>query len=370
MKSIFVISAMVVVGLPAFAGDVVRLDAAQQARAGLVVRPVLERSFGDQQRVVGQVIRSPGATIHLKAVVGGRVESLNVAPGDRVRLGQVVAELHSHEILAMQGELLRAAERAVLADKRLEAGKELFSVDGISRIDLEVREQEAFLAGLDLDTAYEELVDHGVPAAVLDGILESRKPDAHLPIVAPADGVVLELHVQRHEWVQDYASLMVIGDPEKVELELQIAPDLATSVSPGDLVEFAAVGRPAGLGRATVVSRVPQVDPSSRTLRIRARIIEHGSGLFPGAFVEGTLTHGEASQSPSVPESAVINVGGNDVVFVDGGGGAFEMRRVELGLSNGNRYQVVHGVELGEQVAVEGVFFLKSALMKGGDGED
>ena len=227
------------------ATDVVKLDPAQQARAGLVVRPVLERSFGDRQRVVGQVVRAPGSTIHLKAVVGGRVESLTVAPGDVVRRGQVVAELHSHEVLAMQGELLRAAERAKLADKRVEAGRELFAVDGISRIDLEVREQEAFSAGLDLDTAYEELVDHGVPGGVLDAILKSKKPDAHLPIAVPVDGVVLELEVQHHEWVQEYASLMVIGDPARVELELQIAPDQATSVSPGDLVEFAPVGRPA-----------------------------------------------------------------------------------------------------------------------------
>lgn len=369
MKAWLVISA-VVAGSPAFAGDVVRLDAAQQARAGVVVRPVLERSFGDQQRVVGQVVRSPGSTLPLKAVVGGRVESLHVAPGDLVRQGQVVAELHSHEVLAMQGDLLRAAERAALADKRLAAGQELFSVDGISRIDLEVREQEAFSARLDLDTAYEELEDHGVFTIVLDRILETKKPDAHLPITSPEDGVVLEVSVQLHEWVQEYASLMVIGDPERIELELQIAPDQAGSVSPGDLVEFAAVGRPTDLGRASVVSRVPQVDPTSRTLRIRARILEQGQNLFPGVFVEGMLSHGEARLSPSVPESAVINVGGQDVVFVALGDGSFEMRPVELGVSNGSRYQVLTGVESGEQVAVEGVFFLKSALLKGADGED
>lgn len=369
MKAWLVVSAMVVSG-PVFSGDVVRLDPAQLARAGVVERPVLERSFGDQHRVVGQVVRSPGSTVHLKAVVGGRVESLRVAPGDVVRQGQMLAELHSHEVLAMQSELLRAAERAALADKRLAAGRELFAVDGISRIDLEVREQEAFSARLDVDTAYEELEDHGVFGAVLDDILQSKKPDAHLPITSPSDGVVLEVGVQLHEWVQEYASLIVIGDPELVELELQIAPDRATSVSPGDLVEFAPVGRPADLGRASVVSRVPQVDPTSRTLKIRARIVDPGENLFPGAFVEGMLTHGEARQSPSVPESAVISVAGNDVVFVAIGDGSFEMRPVELGLSNGSRYQVLSGVESGEKVAVDGVFFLKSAMMKGGDGEE
>jgi multidrug efflux pump subunit AcrA (membrane-fusion protein) len=90
--------------------------------------------------------------------------------------------------------------------------------------------------------------------------------------------------------------------------------------------------------------------------------------MFPGAFVEGTLTHGTERRSPSVPESAVISMGGEDVVFVGVGEGAFEVRRVEIGLSNDSRYEVLSGVDLDEQVVVQGVFFLKSALVKGGDG--
>jgi multidrug efflux pump subunit AcrA (membrane-fusion protein) len=119
-----------------------------------------------------------------------------------------------------------------------------------------------------------------------------------------------------------------------------------------------------------VVSRVPQVDPASRTLRIRARIEEPSQSLFPGGFVEGMLTHGVARRSPSVPESAVISIGGDDVVFAAIGDGRFEVRRVQLGLSNDSRYEVLAGVETDEQVAVQGVFFLKSALLKGRDGEE
>lgn len=365
----WVIVAILAMSQTAAAAERVELDAAQLSRAGIVTRPVLEHSFGDQQRVVGQVVRTPGSTVNLKTMVAGRVERLEVAPGDQVRNGQLVASLHSHEMLAMQGELLRAAQRSKLAETRLEAGRELFAVDGISRIDLEVREQEAFSAQLEFDTTYHELVDHGLPETALDAVLESRKPDAHLPIISPTDGVVLELGVQIEEWIQEYASVVVIGDPKRVELELQIAPALAEKVSVGDLVEFVPVGRPEEIGRATVITRVPQVDPDTRTIRIRARIVEQGAGLFPGAFVEGMLTQGTARMAPSVPESAVIGMGGGDVVFVALGPGVFEKRDVELGLSNGSRHEVVSGVSLGEEVVVKGVFFLKSALMKS-PGED
>jgi RND family efflux transporter MFP subunit len=349
--------------------EVVRLDAQQQSRAGIVVRPVLERSFGDQLRVVGQVVRSPGSTVTIKSVVGGRVESILVAPGDAVVRDQVLIELHSHEMLAMQGELLRAAERAKLADKRLEAGNELYAVDGISRLDLELREQEAFGARLEFDTMREELIDHGVPAAKLQRVLESKQPDPHLPLASPIDGVVLELALQEHEWVQEYEPLLVIGNPERIELELQIAPDRAASVATGDIVEFVPVGRPSSTGRASVISRVPQVDPSTRTIRIRARITQNDPSLYPGVFVEGTLVHGSARLAPSVPSSAPISVGGEDVVFVRRSSDEFELRHVRLGMFNGTRYEVLDGVEVGEEVVVEGVFFLKSALVKGDEGE-
>lgn len=368
MKSLIPGVVLVVVAGTA-AAEVVRLDAEQQSRAGIVVRPVLERSFGDQLRVVGQVVRSPGSTVTVKSVIAGRVESIAVAPGDSVRQGQVLVELHSHEMLAMQSELLRAAERARIAETRLEAGKELYAVDGISRLDLELREQEAFAGRLEFDTMREELIDHGVPEARLQQTLESKQPDPHLLITSPIDGVVLEFELQEHEWVQEYDPLLVIGNPERIELDLQIAPDRATSVAGGDVVEFVPVGRPAAVGRASVLTQVPQVDPSTRTIRIRARITEGDPSLYPGVFVEGTLTHGSARLAPSIPESALINIGGGDVVFVRRSRDEFELRHVQLGMINEDRHEVLDGLDVGEEVAVEGVFYLKSALVKGDEGE-
>ena len=97
---------------------------------------------------------------------------------------------------------------------------------------------------------------------------------------------------------------------------------------------------------------------------MRARITEkRTAALFPGIFVEGTMTHGEAHQAPSVPESAIIRLGASDVVFIRTSPSTFEARPVELGLFNGSRYEVRSGVEIEEEVVVQGVFFLKSVAL-------
>lgn len=367
MKAITMIAVLVAAQL-AGAEEVVQLDGGQLERSGIEVGAVDVEDFADLVPVVGQLVRAPGSTLTLKTVVGGRVESLETAPGERVRRGQVLFVLHSHELLTMQGELLRASERLKLAEKRVEAGRELLAIEGISRLDLEVREQEAFVARLDYTTLREELLDHGMPVEAIDKALETKTPDAHLPVVSPTDGVVLDLLVQQHEWVQEFAPLVVVGDPQRIELELQIAPNQATSVSAGDVIEFAPVVRPEAMGSATVITQVPQVDPESRTVLVRARIDKGSPACFPGAFVQGTLTHGAGRQSLAVPESAVITVDGREVVFVQAGEGRFAMRPVTIGVEANGRREIVDGLAAGEEVAVSGVFLLKSALVRGGEG--
>lgn len=367
-RPLIVVAALSLAPVAAMAGTVT-VNAAAQARAGLVVRPVAERAFSDRLRVVGQVVRAPGTTVTVKAILPGRVETLHVAPGDRVRAGQVLVELHSHELLAIQGQLLRSAEELRLTRSRLEAGRTLFALEGISRQELELREQAEFSAQLDLNAAREELVDLGVASGTVDRLLEERTTDPHLPVRTPVDGVVLEVAVQQHEWLQGYAPLVVVGDPSRAELELQLPPDEAARAGKGDPVVFSAVGRPGSTARATVVSRVPQVDPTTRTVRVRAQIDDDAPDLYPGVFVEGTLTHGESRRSPFVPESAVIRVGAEDVVFVRTAETAFAARAVRLGLLDGGSYEILEGLEAGEEVVVEGVFFLKSALAAA-EGED
>ena len=367
----FVFACALVLSTPVVcATDVVRLSSEQRSRAGIRVEAVGTGDFSSRLRAVGMVVRSPGSTLVLKTIAGGRVETLDVAPGDRVVRGQTVVTLHSHEMLAMQSELLLALDQVKMAEQRLEAGRELLAFQGISRIEYERREQEGLSAKLRYRTLREELLDHGLPEHSLEQVLEGQSLDPHLPVTSPVDGVVLEVSVQEQEWVQPYASLMVVGDPNRVELELQLAPEQATLVAVGDSVEFAPVGRPGEPAKATVITRVPQIDPATRTVLIRARIDDDSTSFFPGAFVEATVRTGAARTSLAIPRSAVISFEGNDIVFVATGSDEFAVRPVTLGQVHGESYEVASGLAAGDEIAVEGVFLLKSALVKSEGGDD
>ncbi len=364
-----VVSVLILLSAPVVAGaETVHVSAAAQARAGIVLRPVQERTFGDQIRVLGQAVRSPGATTTIKSILEGRLEHLLVAPGDSVKRGQPLMELHSHMLHELQGALLRDSEALRLAETRLEAGRQLLEVEGISQVELDSRQHEALAARLAVSSGEAELRDLGYSDAELQRLLESTDLHPVLTLRAPTAGVILAVEVQQYAWVQAYDPLIVLGDPESLELELQLPPDEATGVGRGDLVEFVPVGRPEAWGLAKVVTRVPQVDATTRTVMVRAEITHGSENLLPGVFVEGNLIRGAASQAPSVPESAVIRMGASDYVFVRLDAETFEARPVEVGRFNGTRYEIQEGLALGEEVAVQGVFLLKSALLRAEEG--
>lgn len=346
----------------------VQLDAAAERRGGIETRPVVEHAFGNRIRIVGQTVRSPGSTLTVKALVEGRVEAVHVAPGDRVPRGGALVTLQSHDLHELKGRYLSAREALKLAENRVEAGEQLLELEGISRLELEQRRLHALGARLEVDAVEAELEHLGFPREEVANLFDD--PDWHplLTMSAPMASAVLDLEVEAHGWVERYQPLLVLGDPARLELELQLPPDQAEQVTPGDLVEFVPVGRSGRTGRARIVTRVPRVDPTTRTVTLRAEITEGLELTLPGVFVEGTLIQGNVSASPSVPEAAVIRIGAEDHVFVQTGASTYEARPIQVGRFDGSRYEILEGAEVGEDVAVVGVFLLKSALLRQADG--
>ncbi len=352
-----------------FGGETVRLDAARQTRAGILTRPVLERSFGDQVRVLGEVVRAPGTTLAVKSPLGGRVSRLRVAPGEQVRVGQELLELHSHDLHVLEGAMLSAREAHAISLARYEAGRELLEIEGISRMEIERRRQAMLDAKIRLEQARMELRDVGMSEDDISELIERGHSRGEYVLRALGEGVVMELSAHEQEWIQAFDPVMTIGDRRRVELEVQVPPAQAVKVRRGDTIEFAPVGRPEAAALASVLTPVPRVDPETRMVRVRAKIGEHASALYPGLFVQGNLTHGEARLAPSVPGSALTRLRGADYVFVRLDGERFEARPVRVGLFNGSRYEIQEGVALGDEVVVEGVFLLKSALLSEGGEE-
>ncbi|RMF74887.1 MAG: efflux RND transporter periplasmic adaptor subunit [Acidobacteria bacterium] len=345
----------------------VTVDERSQRRVGVRTEPVSRMTFASRLPVTGDVVRSPGTSATLRTIVGGHVVALHVLPGERVTEGQPLMRVHSHEVQQLEARLLTAREAWQMADSRLRAGEELLALEGIPAIEVERRRHAALRARLEFETVRHELEDLGYTEHEIEAAFARGRPEGFLEIRSPVDGVALALHVAENEWFQAFDPLAEVGDPSDVELRLALTPSDAALVAPGNRVTFSAVGHPELGGEARVVTRIPEVDPETRTVAVRARIVGTRPALPPGVFVQGELTWGTPRSSCAVPESAVIRIAGRDHVFVRRGPDRFEAVPVRLGELVDGTYEVLEGLAEGDRVVVSGVFLLKSALLAAGD---
>jgi Cu(I)/Ag(I) efflux system membrane fusion protein len=110
-------------------------------------------------------------------------------------------------------------------------------------------------------------------------------------------------------------------------------------------------------GRVSYI--LPQVDPNTRTLKVRIQFDNPGYLLKPEMFGQVELRIGAAKRLV-VPSSAVLNSGDRQVVFMDKGEGRFEQREVKIGAELDGRTEIVSGLQAGDRVVSAGNFLIDS----------
>ena len=110
---------------------------------------------------------------------------------------------------------------------------------------------------------------------------------------------------------------------------------------------------------ARVTNILPQMDPQTRTLKVRLEAENEDLKLRPDLFVNVEFRIARPMRL-TVPEDAVIDTGETRVLFVDRGNGAFEPRRVETGEHYDGRVEILSGLDKGERIAISGAFLLDS----------
>jgi cobalt-zinc-cadmium efflux system membrane fusion protein len=121
-------------------------------------------------------------------------------------------------------------------------------------------------------------------------------------------------------------------------------------------------------GKVTYISDV--LDPQTRTARVRCEVANSKMLLKTDMFANVQLPTTLTKQALAVPESALQQVEGKDVIFVRRSDTRFEKREVEKGVTVNNHTEIVKGLKPGEAVVTQGAFHLKSILAGGELGED
>lgn len=336
--------------------DVVRLSEAQVRVAGIrteVVEPTMIRR---QVEVPGSVHPPDTAHAVIGSIVEGRVTAVHVLPGDVVREGQPLVEIHTHELADAQSELTAARAEFSFRENAFARSEQLYEAGAVSLEEVERRSADLEAAKAHL-TRSEEIVEHLVPS-----------PAGHSTAVASRSGTVFAVNARVGQAVLPGSPLAEIGLTDVLWVTAFVPEQTASQLSPCDSVEVH-FGVPGATAFARLVRAGNYVDPATRSVEMRFELPDPPAGVRPGSFAVVSVNTSEAFEGVELGGDAAVRLGDRDVVFVVEGPGVYRATTVEVAPTREQRV-AVRGIPAGAEIVIEGAYFLKAALELASEAEE
>lgn len=368
--------------------NVVEVPIDAQRNAGVTVEPATEERVAQMVNTTGVISPDEARVAHIVPLSQGVVEQVYVQLGDRVSKGQPLLVYDNIELGESLGEFqnLRGALERALAQQEvsrqsLERADALIKVQAISPRELEIRKAEYHQAVADVASrraevarAEEKLHRFGLTDADLQRLDSSEhgshRTASHNTLRAPFAGVVTTYDVSQGEVVGRDKEVFTIVDTSNVWALADVYEKDIGLVSRGGecVVVVASYPKDVFKGKITYISDA--LDPASRTAKLRCVLPNPDGRLKLEMFANVRVPGGESRTGIAVPASALQEVNGETVVFVQVQPDTFEKRTVQIGERNEKQAEILSGVVTGEKVVANGSFYMKSALLRETMGEE
>ncbi|GBD39147.1 Cobalt-zinc-cadmium resistance protein CzcB [bacterium HR37] len=311
---------------------------------------------------------------HVTPRIPGRVIKVNALLGDNVKKGQILAELDSIELGKAKAEYLKAKADYAIALANYKREKRLFNQKISSEKEYLEAKGEYMRSKARLKSAYETLRLLGLNGKEIKELSweEKNHPLSHFPLLAPFTGKVVEKHIVLGEFITPEDKPYTIADLSRLWIQLDIYEKDLRWVRPGTEVHIRVDAYPDERFQGIVTYISDTLDKATRTAKARVEIENHDEKLKPGMFAKASIfiPIPDTTRAITIPTSAIYNVYGKPVVFVQEGERTFKVREIKLGQNSGPYIEVLDGLKEGEKIVIEGGFHLKSALLKEELGEE
>ena len=261
----------------------------------------------------------------------GRIQKLNVEVGDFVAKGQVLAEMDKVQLEQAQLKLRND-------ETELERVRTLLSQGGISQADFD-----------QLELAFNVSKS------------SCRNIEENTILRSPVSGVITARNYDRGDIFTMGQPIYTVQQITPVKILVGISETDYTRVKKGDTVSITADALPGKEFSGTVNRLYPTMDPATHTFNVEVTVPNTRRELRPGMYARVTVNFG-STFNIVLPDTAVLKMqgAGTRSVFVVDPEGKAEMRVVTLGRHFDGKYEILSGLEEGEQVVVKGNSALKA----------
>jgi cobalt-zinc-cadmium efflux system membrane fusion protein len=342
------------------------LPAEDLDRLHLKFAKVTEAAVSVEVRVPGTVQPNAYRQVHVTPLAGGVVTQVAAELGQSVKRGEALAQLFSRDLAEAQTAYVSFNAELEAEHKKLVRTQELMRLGAASRQEMEEIEANHQVHAAHVEEARQRLLLLGLDERQVGDVAAGRQASTTIAIPAPLDGVITSRNVNLGQVVTSGQDLLTITDLSSVWIEANLLENDFGAVHVGSQ---ATTTTPAYVGREYrgVVSYIdPQVDPQTRTAKVRVVLDNPGFMLRLGMYMDVLFTNPAGAMVPVVPKQAIQSIGSTNVVFlpVEGDPGHFLQRTVKIGDVTSSGLHVLAGLKSGEMVVTDGSFLLRSEALR------
>ena len=290
---------------------------------------------GNAIKLSGKIVENEESNSVQVSYFAGRIERLNVSfTGEEIRKGQLLASIYSPELYAAQQELITAASLKESQSKLYQAVRNKLKLWKLSENQI-------------------------------NQIETSGKILENFPVYATVSGTVSEKLVEQGDYIKQGQPLLKIAKLNTVWANFDVYENQIDLFKKGQEVVITTNAYPNKEFKGKVSFIDPVLDTRTRTVKLRVVLNNTNDEFKPGMFVEGKIESVSSTKEQllSIPSTAVLWTGERSVVYLKSNPDepVFEMQEVKLGNTIGENYEVLSGLQNGDEIVTNGTFTIDAA---------
>ena len=319
----------------------VRINPEKQQLIGVQYGTAENQSLTKSLRAVGRAAFDETKMVRINPKIEGWIEDVYVDfTGKLVNKGQPLLSIYSPDLVQTQEEYLLALKN------RKQLGESPFG-DAVNFSESLVQSAKRRLQLWDVtDAQIKELEARGTPSRTMT-------------LYAPASGFVMQRNAFPKQRIMPDTELYQLADLSNIWIVADIYEFEAADVKLGQLATVTPSSYPGRTFRGKITYIYPQVDNTTRTLKVRIELSNKDFLLKPNMYAEVTLNINYGSRLV-VPQEAVLDSGSEQLVYVALADGYFEPRKIQIGAKVNDKYVVLNGLKAGELIVTSGNFLIDS----------
>lgn len=308
--------------------NTVRISPEMINNLGVRVAPVEQGTLSKRVESVGYVEPNENKIIHIHTYSEGWIKNLVVkSVNDPVKKGQLLLQLFSPALINAQEEYLIA-----LASNNIRL----------------------------IEASNKKLRTLRISESQIERIKKNRKAEQLVEIFSPQDGVILSLNVREGMYVTPETEIMSIADLSNIWIVAQIVEQEAGWVKKDQEVTATLSAYPGKEWKGIIEYVYPEIDPTTRTLKVRFLFDNSEGALKPNMVANIVLFTSPKANTINIPIEALIRNSHNNRVIVALGKGEFQVREVTIGIESNDRVEILSGLKPNENVVISGQFLIDS----------